>query len=155
EAWLEPLAIAPEGTAWEAEAGWVRAPMERSEQDGVGYVWEPGEPGQRGGSAGATVYRLRLPAAGTWQLWGRVQAPTPDDDSFSVRLSAGELEPLPLSTWALGVRPSWTWVPFGAAGRPQLLELPAGVAELQVVVRENGTRLERLWLGSSESEPPH
>ena len=56
---------------------------------GSRFVWVPGEPGAKGGIRSARViWKLTLPKEGQYYLWGRLKAPTPDDDSFFVSVSA-------------------------------------------------------------------
>jgi len=150
------------GVAWEAEAGALE-PFMRVGQDpgasGVKFVWMPGEPGGRGpGARGSVTWRLRIPAAGTYYLWGRVLTPTPDDDSFFVRAFRGEEEEeiVPQSYWPVGTHTRWEWVPVTFEGErtPAKLPLPAGEVFLQVLVREDGAKLDRLFLTSDANAKP-
>lgn len=156
---LAPLDVPANGLLWEAEAGMVRDNMERAADAQAGggqFIWAPGEPGDKGGGDGATIWRLRLAAAGTYYLWGRVLAPTPDDDSFYVQIQHGDRDLVPRSTWATGVHAQWTWVPVALDGGQTAtpLKLPAGVVTLSVLTREDGTKLDRLHLTASARARP-
>ena len=70
---------------WEAEKGVVTLKM-RVEKDGTAsggaYVWTPGEIGSRGIVPGSVSWQLEVKDAGTYRLWGRVLAPTPNRRAF-------------------------------------------------------------------------
>lgn len=162
QAEAKPIAVpAGRSVVWEAESGWVTAPMEIGKDgkaSGGHFVWMPGEPGQKGGSAsGSVTWKLQVAQAGDYYLWGRVLSPTPDDDSFYVRLYRAGEELLPQAEWQVGVHPGWTWAPvaLGRPGRtPTPLKLPAGEVRLQLRVREDGTRIDRLFLTPKADELP-
>ncbi|MDX9980293.1 MAG: hypothetical protein RBU25_09745 [Lentisphaeria bacterium] len=136
-------------TIWEAEAGVVVGGM-RIDQDneafGGSFVWVPGKPGEKGGRSGARlVCRLDVPAAGTYYLWGRVQTPTPDDDSFFLTITSPASEPVQRADWHLGTHEAWEWTPFGGA-KPLPLQLAAGEYQLQLFCREDGAKMDRFLL---------
>ncbi len=146
-------------TVWEAETGVVK-PLMRVDKDelayGEEYVWVPGAPGARGIARGSVSWQLEVAEAGTYHLWGRVWAPTPDDDSFNVKVTAGPFARhglagrtiLPLATWSTGLTQGvWKWRPFATE-----LTLPKGPAVLTLGAREDGTKIDRLLL-TSEAEP--
>lgn len=143
---------AEKGLEWEAESGALE-PLMRVGQDpeasGGKFVWMPGEPGGRGGGArGSVTWRLGLPRAGVYYLWGRALTPTPEDDSFFVRAFRGEEEIVAQSYWPVGTHTSWEWVPVTFEGEraPAKLQLPAGEVFLQAIVREDGAKLDRLFI---------
>ncbi len=147
------------GTYAEAEKGLVLPPMvvadDPAAQDGH-YAWMPSTPGERAGSSVGRI-RLSLNASGEAPryLWGRVLSPTPDNDSFFVSLSARRETLLPPTTWALGVRPSWTWVPLnGDNGKLLPLLLPPGLSTLDIRVREAGAKLDRVFLTTDPAARP-
>ena len=118
---------------------------------GGAYVWEPN--GVK--VSGRVSWQMDVADAGTYTLWGRVWAPTPDDDSFIVEVPRGEhskvglrgVRILPRTDWPTGVtNGEWKWVKFGRD-----LKLPKGPVVLTVHVRENGTKLDRLAL-TTETE---
>ena len=89
-------------------------------------------------------------------LWGRVLAPTPDDDSFLVRVFTEAKEIVEPTMWSTGVHKQWEWtrVSLNAARGPEPLPLPAGLVNLQLRVREDGTQIDRLFLTASQDERP-
>lgn len=148
------------GTYWEAEEGAVVIPMKVGQDEqasGGSYVWMPGRPGERGGSElGRVTWRLQVPRAGAYYLWGRVLSPTPDDDSFHVRAFTGEGAVLCLAEWHTGRHERWTWVRL-ALGRSDMhgrLALPAGEARIELRVREDGTKIDRLFIAPDSQQRP-
>ena len=107
---------------------------------------------------GRHLDQLDVHTAGTYHLWGRIMAPTPDDDSFFVSAYAGEyprknsrggtiLKP---TVWPTGVTKSqWQWRAFKTE-----LALPAGPVVLTLHAREDGTKIDRLFLTSDPSQLP-
>jgi hypothetical protein len=119
----------------------------------------PGEPDGKGGSRVArALWLVHIPKAGTYYLWGRIQAPTPSDDSFFVRVRQDGRDALPRTDWHTGVHTDWEWTQFvtGADRVARPIELAAGVALLEFHCREDGTRLDALSLADSPkaSLPP-
>ena len=130
-------------TEWEAEQARVTVPYEVATGDatasGGAYLWVPDE-GQSGGSGQAT-YALTVAQAGRYALSGRVQTPSPDDDSFFLAVVAPDgPAPLPEKTWSPGVFKTWTWRTVA------VLELPQGPVTLTVRPREAGSKLDRFRL---------
>lgn len=137
---------------WEAENGTVKPKM-RVERDneaiGGAYVWTPGEPGGRGGGPGSVSWLLEVKDPGSYRLWGRVFAPTPEDDSFTVSAYVGaytrpgtrEASILPSAEWHLGAGRDWRWCEF-----PVDLALPRGPAVLMLRTREDGAKIDSLLL---------
>jgi hypothetical protein len=70
---------------------------------------------------------------GTWYIFARVNGPSPDDDSFWIRVNNGPFTPAN----GLGTN-GWQWVPLTEA------ELPAGNHTLTVTYREDGAQLDRI-----------
>lgn len=157
---IAPLALRPgEGTYCEAESGLVMPTMVVGQDDdafGTEYVWTPGEPGAKGGGEGNVTWRLDVAEAGTYYLWGRIMAPTPDDDSFFVRAFTDSAEPVGLTDWHTGTHEGWEWMPvaFGRSRAPTPLELLAGEVDLQLRVREDGTKIDRLFITADDTQKP-
>ncbi len=150
-----------EPVSFEAEAGVVWPGMvvaEDPKASGGKFVWLPGEPDAKGGGqgSGAALYRLTVRRAGDYYLWGRVIAPTGEDDSFFVRTASDDRELLALSDWHTGRHASWTWTAMrlGKSRRPTPLTLPTGTVYLEIHPREDGTKLDRLCLTDSAEERP-
>ena len=146
---------------WEAEKGAMEFSFTADDDPnafGGKFVWLPGEPGGRRSGRGTVSWQLDVHTAGTYHLWGRVMAPTPDDDSFFVSAYAGEyprknsrngtiLRP---TVWPTGVTKSlWQWRPFKTE-----LVLPAGPVVFTLHAREDGTKIDRLFLTADPSQEP-
>ena len=148
---------------WEAENGAVRHTFKVDDDPGAfggKFVWTPGVPGGRGGhSGGMASWQLDVRQAGIYRLWGRIWAPTPDDDSFFVSANAGDFTPskksrgpvvLERTEWHTGVTGAqWKWQPF-----PVDIALPAGPVVLSLHVREDGTKIDQLFLTADPSQEP-
>ncbi len=157
----EPITVSPDhGVYFEAEDGVVMPPMETGYDEkasGGKYVWMPGNAGEAGGSGlGSVTWRLQIAQAGTYVLWGRVLAPTPNDDSFYARVFTDAQELIPLATWQTGIHRDWEWVRvrLGEARSPVPLALAAGPTNLQLRVREDGTKIDRLFITGQSGEEP-
>jgi hypothetical protein len=153
-------ALAPDkGTYLEAEAGLVLPNMvvaEGPEASGGEYVWTPGEPGEKGGGQGSVTWRLRVLREGTYYVWGRIMAATPDDDSFLVRVLAESSEPVTNAEWHTGTHEQWEWVGLSLARQTEVtpIALPSGEVSIQLRTREDGTRIDRLFITPDADERP-
>ncbi len=145
---------------WEAEAGDVTWPMtcgEDAAASGGQFVWMPAKPGERGGSAtGCVTWELRVEKAGKYYLWGRVFAPTPENDSFYLHLFTDAADLIEPTTWPTGTHKQWQWtrVTLEGAKPPMPISLPAGPVNLQLRVREAGTEIDRLFLTPQAAAEP-
>ena len=146
---------------WEAESGAIE-PSFRADADpgafGGKFVWLPGEVGGKRSGRGKVSWQLDVHTAGTYHLWGRVWAPTPDDDSFFISAYAGEYPRansrsgtiLTPTVWPTGVTKGlWQWRKFKTE-----LTLPAGPVVLTLHSREDGTKIDSLFLTSDPSQEP-
>ena len=160
QAQAKPIIIARDAAvAWEAESGVVGLEMTRGQDvaaSGGAFVWMPGELGGKGTGTGSVSWPLQLAAAGEYFLWGRALTPTASDDSFTLSLRQGTNVLVPTTTWSLGVHPQWTWTRFTPEGARagSGLPLPAGEVTLRLDVREDGTKLDRLFLTPRQNESP-
>ena len=148
------LKIPVDGNVYfEAESAQVMPAFEIGEDtaaSGGKFVWMAGETGARGGSSlGSMTWNLQNETASAYYLWGRVMAATPDDDSFSVRITNSSTDILPATTWSIGTREKWEWVRF-----PEKIILPQGETKLQLRVREDGAKIDRLFLTRDANEAP-
>ncbi|MFP4250230.1 MAG: hypothetical protein ACLFU7_11265, partial [Armatimonadota bacterium] len=86
--------------------------------------------------------------AGQYYLWGRIQAPSPEDDSFFLRVYTDDAEPVSRVDWHTGQHEAWEWTVFSLQGQeePAPLTLPAGEVTLELSAREDGTKIDRLML---------
>ena len=148
------------GVYWEAESGLVRPRMVVGDDptaSGGKFVWPPGEPGDRGAvTHGIVSWRLQVAKAGTYFIWGRVLTPTPTDDSFFVHLANTSSVLTDQATWSLGTHLRWEWTPLnlGEAKGATPLNLPAGEATLELRVREDGAKIDRLFLTTDAKARP-
>lgn len=158
---VKPIAVKASGpTLWEAENGWITPPMTLGEdpkaEKGL-FVWMPAAPGERAGSSvGRTSWELDIQQAGTYYLWARVLAPTPENDSFRLSMQAGGDTLLPATDWPTSVRKTWTWIRVTLAGAkaPQGFVLPAGRMSIALHVREAGTRVDRCLITAEPGYNP-
>ena len=121
------------------------------------FLWMPGEPDGKGGSSMArAMWLVHVPKAGDYTLWGRIQAPTPSDDSFWVRVRQNGREALPHTDWHTGVHKQWEWTRLvtGRDRQPRPIPLKAGVATVEFRCREDGTRLDALFLAADPTAQP-
>lgn len=147
---------------WEAENGAVMQNFKVDDDPGAfggKFVWTPGAPGMRSSGHGSASWQLDVQQAGSYRLWGRIWAPTPDDDSFFVSAHAGDFTPakrsrgpvvLERTEWHTGVTGAqWQWRLF-----PVEIILPSGPVVLTLHAREDGTKIDRLFLTADSSQEP-
>lgn len=148
------------GLYWEAESGVLKPRMTTgrdSAASGGQFIWMPGEAGGRGANAhGSATWRLRVARAGDYYLWGRILTPTPSDDSFFLHAATSARTLVESAAWQPGVHPRWDWVPvsFDNRRQPAPWSFPAGEARLEVRVREDGAKLDRLFLTADPTLRP-
>lgn len=147
-----PAEILPgKGVYLEAEAGFLMSPMTAADDaaaSGGRYVWHPGKRGEARPGSGRAVWRFATDGPRDVYLWARVLAPTPQDDSFFVAVAPGTGPSAEATAWHLGTHTEWTWVPFVAAGsrKPAPIPLPGGAVRLELRAREDGTKVDRIYL---------
>ena len=145
---------------WEAEKGVMQPKMcvaKDNAASGGAYVWTPGELGGRGSGPGSVSWQLEVRDAGAYRLWGRVFAPTPEDDSFMVSANVGDFArsgtrgpvALPRTEWHLGQARAWTWREL-----PLDVTLPKGSVVLTLHTREDGAKVDALLLTNEASFQP-
>ena len=82
-------------------------------------------------------------------------APSPNDDSFFVRISSEDGELVPRLDWHTGTHKEWTWVRVTLKDMPEdWMKLPAGNVRLEFRVREDGSRLDKLFITDSVDVQP-
>lgn len=155
----EIVTVSQQGRAeWPADGGAVFAGMAVVEENGHRFVWQPLEDPKklrRNVNHGFIVWTLRVPKAGRYYLWGKTLATTQETNSFYLTvLSPGA--GVQKATWSLPVGPDWKWNPLqvNADKKPTPLDLPAGVCRIQLLPRETGTKIERLFLTADPKERP-
>jgi hypothetical protein len=105
---------------------------------------------------------------GTYRIWARVSCPTDSDDSFWARMSIGPdpaIQPAPAptvtswikwNTMVLGSAFHWIQVKPDGATNPSTFALKAGADnELQIAYREDGTKLDVLYITNDTSFNPN
>ena len=141
--------------AWEAEKGVVVSNMAigKDELASEGqFVWTPGEIGGKGGGNGHVTWLLDVKTAGTYYLWGCFSAPTPEDDSFILRASIdGQDAAFIDAEWHIQTTDgqAFQWRQF-----KDPLELPKGKIRLRLKTREDGTKVDRLFLTQDANDTP-
>ena len=145
--------------AWEAEKGVVKAKMaigqDPQAQEGR-FVWAPGERGGRGSASGSVSWQLDVKEAGTYRLWARINTPTSEDDSFYFSACRGEFAKtecrgprvLEQTEWHTSLTRGWAWAQF-----PVDLQLPAGPVVLTLHAREDGAKMDRVFISGDAAEP--
>ena len=140
----------------EAEAGFVLPRMAVADDgDGTRFVWQP-ETQPPVAPSGSASYRLRVPVAGRFWLWGRVLAPDGEHDSFSITVEDAAGGGIVDGAWHLPRSAIWQWTAatIGASRGPTPLDLPAGEVRVTVLPREAGTRLDALWITTDPAARP-
>lgn len=146
--------------AIEAEmANTLEAPMvvaEDGEASGERYIWMEGEPLTGGGDKGWAEYIIDLPKAGTYALWAHVFVWDGNSDSFWVTWQPADPDEDAQVTkntefrWSIGTKNAWHWdrinhwLDGGTFDREW--ELPAGETTLRIAVREDGAKLDVVFV---------
>jgi hypothetical protein len=150
----------------EAEDGFVLPGMtvaETADASGGRFLWQPPDQTDKTGTSpvlfrapGTAYYPLRVAEEGLYHLWGRVQAPDPQSDSFYVRINGETEEMVPRAAWNLRPSAAWDWQPvvLDKLQGPVAIRLPAGAVMLEIQTREAGTKLDRLFLTREAGQRP-
>jgi hypothetical protein len=102
--------------------------------------------------AGLLVYTVNFTEPGTYYVWARASATSGSDDSYHVGINGTIPESGTYVNWeqSTGAKDgNWDWILWtnGKAGPQCSVEVPsAGVHEIEVYIRENGFRLDKLVL---------
>ncbi|MEK7415123.1 MAG: Ig-like domain-containing protein [Planctomycetota bacterium] len=99
-------------------------------------------------ATGHAVYTFDLSQTGSYVIWGRIIMPSTSKDSFWVRVDNG-----PWTIWSGMVTKTWTWKEFHIAGVTTLYDLAAGRHTLTIAYREDGAKLDALYIASDGSVP--
>jgi hypothetical protein len=99
-------------------------------------------------ATGQAVYSFDLSRAGSYVIWGRIIMPSTSKDSFWVRVDDG-----PWTIWSGMVTKTWAWKEFHVAGVTSLYDLAAGRHTLTIAYREDGAKLDALYIASDGSVP--
>lgn len=105
------------------------------------------------GATGQATYSFTVATAGTFKIWGRVIAPSGNDDSFWVKVDSGAWIP-----WNNIARSTaWTWdeVHNSNAGDTLMTyNLSAGSHTLTIAYREDGAKIDRILVTSDAAYTP-
>ncbi len=97
-------------------------------------------------------YRLDIDSTGSYELFGRIRAPNGNDDSFWVRANGG-----PWYRWnGLGNSTAWVWRQLWDSDAGDTLvsfAFTAGINVIDIAIREDGTRLDKLFVTLDGSTP--
>jgi hypothetical protein len=140
----------------EAEAGFVLPRMAVGDDgQGTRFVWQP-DVQPPVAASGSVSWRLRVPVAGRYWLWGRVLAPDGKHDSLSLAIEDAAGAGIMEGPWHLPRSASWQWAAatIGASRELTPLDLPAGEVRITVLPREVGTRLDALWITTDATARP-
>ena len=89
-------------------------------------------------------YNVNIPQSGTYILWGRVIAPDANHDSFFVQIDNG-----PDNYWDVQNGAAWHWDQVNNQTHhvdPAKFTLTKGTHTIKIKLRENGTKLDRIFL---------
>jgi len=98
------------------------------------------------------TYVVEITDAGDYELYNRVITPSPDDNSFWVRVNGGDWimwNNLPSSSL-------WAWHQVwdsDLADAPVSFALPVGTTRIDIAYREDGTKLDKLFLTLDGTAP--
>jgi hypothetical protein len=94
-------------------------------------------------SIGHIFYRFNASDSGNYTVWGRVIAPTPDDDAFWVKMDNG-----PWFAWNnITLSTSWTWVEINT------FTLTKGDHTFALAYNEDGAQLDKILITKSNTIP--
>ena len=121
-------------------------------EDGIGAAGSVnGGPDASGGryilNMGRTSFEFSLPEEGEYTFWGRTHAPSSDDNSFHVTIDNISNE------WDVGISSSWAWnqMNFRLNMGPKILKLEDGVHIFSLQMREDGTKLDAIYITNNLS----
>jgi hypothetical protein len=157
---VDPDAVQPPVSllTFEAEAGAPTAPLQvKSDTAASGGKYVEVATGNNSTGAppstGQMTFTFTVPQHADWKLWGRVQAPNTNSDSFWVKIDDHDW-----FRWDLSAGAAWHWDDvndFGQNNAPVLLNLERGRSHvLKVAYREDGARLDRLLLTTDPTFVP-
>ena len=134
----------------EAEDGDINNSMVASADNNASsgmFIWAP----NGGVSGGYAEYSFDVEEAGNYIVWGRVQSPNGDDNSFYVSMDGGAD-----SLWDTTISSSWVWnrVSHRNGSDPVVYNLSMGNHTLVIKQREDGTKLDEIIITDDLSLRP-
>jgi hypothetical protein len=104
---------------------------------------------------GVVTYTFSVADTGTYRVWARVSAASDGDDSFWVRMGNSGAW-IRFNGWTLGTAYHWVLVAADPPAAPSTFNLTAMTDyQLQVAYREDGTRLDALYITNDSSFNPN
>jgi hypothetical protein len=147
---LSVTAVGAESVAFEAEAANQITKPFRVEFDhlasGQHCVVQPLKSGRPPAVQCQATYRLNVPAAGRYHLWGRAWWPNGCANSVNVKMDSGH----PLTLGQDGTYQRWHWVELKGAA----FNLTRGLHTLTMMNREDGPELDEFYLTTDEDYVP-
>jgi len=146
------IPVAPDRpTTWEAVNAQISCVLEIGTDDPTAlnglYLWEPEHSDPRAPGSGKALYKLDVAKAGAYTLAARVISPTPESDSFFIRVTTeDDTDILPEEAWHLGVRQAWGWTDLKQSGAKIQIPLPQGRIHIILRARETGAKVDQLRL---------
>jgi len=146
------ITVAPDKpTVWPAVNARISCILQIGDDDPAAanglYLWEPEHSDPRTPGSGRALYALDVTTAGAYTLAARVISPTPENDSFFVRVTTEDgTDILPDEAWHLGQRKAWGWTDLKRGGDKITLNLPPGRIHLTLRARETGAKVDQLRL---------
>ena len=124
------------------------------------YIWMPGEPNADGGAEGWAEYDVFIPEPGDYSVWARVIAWDGKSDSFFITWTSADSRVDPNSNgdatfvWDVAGGAEWHWERVTASGSEGSVQREwrfdkAGKTALRISVREDGTKLDALFVTSN------
>ena len=95
-------------------------------------------------AAGLITYTFDITEAGSYKLFARVICPNANDDSFWLKMNNGSF-----ASWnGIGPSSAWEWFAY-----PNAYNLSVGTHTLTIGYREDGAKLDKIWLTNSNDVP--
>lgn len=143
--------IEVEGVWLEAECGGVgslwNVETDNNSSNGKYVTIKPGNisnDNAPGNASGLITYTFNISESGSYTLFLRVICPNANDDSFWIKMDNEEF-----ASWNnIGPSTSWQWFAY-----PNAYNLSVGAHTLTIGYREDGAKLDKLWLSKTGTAP--
>jgi hypothetical protein len=137
----------------EAESATLASPMTILDAASVRHV------ATQTASRGTATFRVTVPAAGTYVMWGRVKAANPDSDSFFVSVNGGAEDIYDTAEGKWSVNWQWTQVNGRNGGLPNAIPvrtftLQQGVNVIVFRGRDPNSALDKIVVTNNLSYRP-
>lgn len=96
-------------------------------------------------SSGFINYTFKIEKGGVYNLLARLICPSPNDDSFWIKIDNGSY-----SMWNGITSPTWQWHQFSTS-----FSLSVGTHTLTIAYREDGAKLDKLWITNQLADVPN